>query len=122
MTKKECKKFTAGFFKSFHMRLKTLEDAARKTMSRNLMYQMEDGSDPNVTLVKLEELRDCVVEVGNLRTMLNAIFRSAKMEATDYPEYDFALHEWQKTDRFIFNSYAELKERAKAAHKSREQG
>lgn len=118
MTKKECKKFTASFFKAFHWRLKTLEDATRKTMSRNLMYQMEDGSDPNVILVQLETIRDFVVEVGNLRTMLNAIFRSAKMEATDYPEYDFALHEWQKTDRFIFNSYAELKERAKAAHKS----
>lgn len=117
MTKKECKKFTAGFFKAFSWRLKTLKDETAQARSRfhNAVYESE-------RFMIVQILRDNTIACGNLRMELNMIFRLAKMNAIGYSEYEAAIREFQKTDNYIFNVYSELKRLAKSNCESQEQG
>lgn len=117
MTKKECKKFTAGFFKAFSWKLKTLKEETAKVRSR---FHTVANNDDKLVLVQI--LRDHTIECGNLRTELNTIFRLAKMEARDYPEYEEAVRESRETDIYIFGVYTELKKLAKSNCESQEQG
>ncbi len=117
MTKKECKKFTAGFFKSFYWRLKTLEDATAQVRAR-----FHNAASETERLMIVQILRDHTIACGNLRMELNMIFRLAKMDARDYSEYEAAIREFQKTDIYIFKVYSELKRLANSNCESQEQG
>lgn len=117
MTKKECKKFTAGFFKAFSWKLKTLKEETVKVRCR---FHTVANNDDRLVLVQI--LRDYTIECGNLRMELNTIFRLAKMEARDYPEYEAALRECRDADLYIFGVYTELKKLAQSNCESQEQG